>query len=97
MNEQLILEELRHIKRYTLLGAKNVYDIDDACIITGLSKSRIYALTSTNKIPYHKSPGGRNIYFNKKELEDWMLARRFDTDEELEQMAFAWTHRKKTI
>lgn len=97
MSEQLILEELRSIKRYTLLGAKSVYDIDDACIITGLSKSRIYALTSANKIPYHKSPGGRNIYFDKRELDEWMLTRRFATEEELEEAALTYTRRKKSM
>lgn len=94
---QQILEELRNIKRYTLLHAKTVVDLDDACLLTGLSKSRLYALTSGGKIPYHKSPGGRNIYFDRKELDEWMLSRRFASEEELEQAALTYTRRKKSI
>lgn len=93
--ELAILQELRDIKRYTLLQAKTVIDLDDACLLTGLSKSRLYALTSGGKIPYHKSPGGRNVYFDRKELDEWMLSRRFATDEELEQTALAYTFRKR--
>lgn len=95
MIDQQILEELRDIKRYTPLQAKTVVDLDDACLLTGLSKSRLYALTSGGKIPYHKSPGGRNVYFDRKELDEWMLSRRFATDEELEGLAVLHTRRKK--
>lgn len=96
-DQQNILEELREIKRLTLLQAKQVLDIDDACLLTGLSKSRMYTLTSNNKIPYHKSPEGRNIYFDRAELNEWMLSRRFDSEDEMEQKAVAYTQRKKVM
>lgn len=90
-----LLKELQEIKQYTLLNAKRVLNIDDASIITGLSKSRIYSLTSANKIPFYKSPEGRALYFEREELENWLLARRFSTEEEMKQKAVAHVARKK--
>ena len=96
MKEQ-ILNELRDIKKYTLLGAKSVYSIEEAAMFTGLSKSRLYALTSSNKIPFYKRPEGKTLYFDRCELEEWMKARRYDTEEEMQQQAVAYTLRKKVI
>lgn len=90
-----ILNELQEIKRYTLLSAKRVLNIEEASIITGLSKSRIYSLTSANKIPFYKSPEGRALYFERDELENWLLARRFETTEEIEQKAASHVVKKK--
>lgn len=95
-NEQ-VLNELRDIKQYTLLGAKSVYSIEEASMFTGLSKSRLYALTSNNEIPFYKQPKCRKLYFDRCELEEWMKARRYDTEEEIQQQAVAYTLRKKII
>ena len=84
---ETILKELQEIKRYTLLQAKQVLDMDDAVLLTGLSKSRLYTLTSQNKIPFHKSPEGRNIYFSREELNDWMLSRSFESGISIEKKA----------
>lgn len=92
-----LLKELQEIKRYTLLSAKQVLDIDDASLLTGLSKSRLYTLTSQNKIPFHKSPEGRSLYFSRDELNEWMLSRHFESGSELEQKAKEYCRRKKII
>lgn len=89
-----LLKELQEIKRYTLLQAKQVLDIDDASLLTGLSKSRIYALTSGGKIPHHKSPEGRSLYFSREELNNWMLSRHY---EDAEQIAKEYCRKKKII
>ena len=92
-----ILKELQEIKRYTLLQAKQVLDLDDACLLTGLSKSRLYALTSQGKIPHHKSPEGRCLYFSREELNEWMLSRHFESDSDIERKAKEYCRRKKII
>ncbi|WP_242916322.1 helix-turn-helix domain-containing protein [Pontibacter liquoris] len=54
---------------------------DDALEITGLSKSKLYKLTSSNEIP-HKRYGNRLI-FNRKELEEWVESQtveKYDTE-----------------
>lgn len=69
--EREIIKELQEIKQYTLLGVKNVLTLEDTALLTGLSKSYLYKLTSTHQIPYYKQ-NGKNVYFDKAEIEDWM-------------------------
>ena len=48
--EQDIYEELKSIKQYLLLGAKSALNMDDAALLTGLSKSRLYCLVSKKEL-----------------------------------------------
>lgn len=50
---------------------KNMLLIGDVAELTGLSKSTIYKLTCSNKIPHYK-PNGKHIYFERIEIENWM-------------------------
>ena len=86
--EEKILSELDAIKRYSLLAAKNVLDFNDAVLLTGLSKSHLYKLTCTRQIPHYK-PNGKYVYFDRKEIEDWMRQNRVNTQTEAEQQAIA--------
>lgn len=88
-NEDLILQRLETIERYSLLAAKNVLCIDDVCVLTGLSKSYIYKLVCKQQVPCYK-PSGKNVYFDRKEIEDWMRRNRYNTHTEAEQTAAAY-------
>lgn len=90
--EQLI-EQLNRIERNTLLAAKNVLTFDDVALLTGLSKSHLYKLTSTRQIPYYK-PSGKNIYFDRKEIEDWLRQNRANTEQEAQSGAAAFLARE---
>ena len=89
MKEKMILERLTTIERYRLLAAKNVLTINDVVLLTGLTKQHIYKLTSARKIPYYR-PNGKNVYFDRKEIEDWMRQNRHNTQNEAEQKAAAY-------
>lgn len=82
-----ILKQLQELKQLTLLGAKNALNIEEAALLTGYSVSRLRKLVALNAIPYYKSTGGKFIYFNKIELENWMLAYRVNTSQEAEKAA----------
>lgn len=82
-----ILKQLQELKQLTLLGAKNALNIEEAALLTGYSVSRLRKLVALNAIPYYKSTGGKFIYFNKMELENWMLAYRVNTSQEAETAA----------
>lgn len=69
--EKEILLKLERIEQNTLLAAKQVLTFDDVAILTGLSKSTLYKLTSQGKIPHYK-PSGKMVYFDRKELEKWL-------------------------
>ena len=84
--EERILAELAQIKTYSLLGAKNVLNFDDVVLLTGLSKSHLYKLTCTRQIPHYK-PNGKQVYFDRAEVEAWMRQNRVNTQMEAEQQA----------
>lgn len=84
--EQEILNRLTAIERYSLLSAKNVLDLDDLTLITGLSKSYLYKLTCSRQIPHYK-PHGKQVYFDRSEIESWMKQNRVSTVQEVEQKA----------
>lgn len=48
--------------------AKNVLTFDEACTYTGISRTYMYKLTCGSRIPHYK-PNGKNIYFDRAELE----------------------------
>lgn len=90
-----IIERLERIEGLVTEQSKNKYilTIDEVAAFTGLSKAHIYKLTSQKKIPHYK-PTGKNIYFRKDEIEEWMLRNRQATCEELEQEACSIVMRK---
>lgn len=81
-----ILDELKSIKNTNLLSEKTILTIDDFILLTGLTKSTVYKMTSTNQIPHYK-PSGRTLFFEKKDVEEWLRKNRVDSLEESEQKA----------
>lgn len=79
-------EKIDKILAYSLLAAKNVLTLEDVSLLTGLSKSWLYKATCKNEIPYYK-PNGKMLYFDRKEIEDWMRQGRVKTNAELEEEA----------
>jgi len=88
-NMEELRQELDQIKAYSLLAAKNVLNLEDVALLTGYSRSHLYKLTCTHQIPYYK-PQGKVIYFDRKEVEDWMRQNRVSTTQEAEQQAAAY-------
>lgn len=81
-----IQQQLDRIERNTLLAAKNVLTFDDVALLTGYSKSHLYKLTCYGKIPHYK-PAGKQLFFDKKEVEEWMKRNRTISESEVEKMA----------
>ena len=78
-------ERLRNIE--TLLSSqKTVLNFDGVAVYTGLSKSYLYKLTCSGGIPCYK-PQGKHIYFNKPEIDQWLLQNRKATTREIESQA----------
>lgn len=82
-------EKINQILVYSLLAAKNVLTLEDVALLTGLSRSHLYRLTCTHQIPYYK-PNGKQIYFDRGEVEAWMKQNRVATRQEAEQAAVAY-------
>jgi len=69
-----------------LLSQKVVLNFDEVAAYTGLSKSYLYKLTCSGGIPCYK-PQGKHIYFNKQEIDQWLLQNRKATNKELDNQA----------
>jgi len=88
-NENLILEKLsqldRKLEEQNLLK-KEVLNFNETCGYLDISASHLYKLTSQKKIP-HFCPQGKKLYFNRKELDEWLQRNRQSTDSEIEMAA----------
>lgn len=90
MNKEEIKEMASQVASYLVAVTKNVLTMDDVCLLTGLSKSYLYKLTCHKAIPHYK-PNAKLVYFNRKEIEQWMMQNRVNTKTDAEQFALAYT------
>lgn len=58
------LEERAFMNKAVLTSA-------EAAEYVGISRSQLYKLTFSNRIPHYK-PRGKMVYFDREELDDWM-------------------------
>lgn len=61
---------------------KRILSFEEACTYTGFAESYMYKLTSTRKIP-HSKPNGKKIFFDREQLDKWLLGNPIVTAEEL--------------
>ena len=78
---ELIIKKLEQIESLLSFN-KEVLNFSDMLAYTGMSESRLYKLTSARKIPFSKV--GRSLYFDKKQIEKWLMSSPNLTDDELE-------------
>ena len=53
--------------------SKETLNFKEACLYTGLSSSQLYKLLNGKEIPHYK-PHGKLIFFNRKELDNWLCS-----------------------
>lgn len=67
---------------------------DEALEITGLSKSKLYKLTSSNQIPFRKF--NKKLIFSRKELQAWVESQTIDKHDTSEiELTLARSARRK--
>lgn len=66
------IDERLKIIEVAVLSKKVVLNLNEASLYLGISQSYLYKLTSNNIVPHYK-PNGKLIFFNRVELEEWML------------------------
>ena len=84
-----ILEKLNAIERkIDELAAlnKDVLNFKEAARYLDVSRSHLYKLTYRKEIPHYK-PRGKQVFFEKRELDQWLLQNRQKTKAEIEQAA----------
>lgn len=87
--DSTILEKLDSIEKMLQeqnMLKKEVLSFIEAAIYLEVSHSHLYKMTSTGIVPFYK-PNGKKLYFNRKELDNWLLSNRRSSQEEIEQQA----------
>jgi excisionase family DNA binding protein len=94
-----ILERLRIIEKHVLdqnIIMKQVLNFAEAAKYLELSHSHLYKLTSAGNIPFYK-PNGKKLYFNRAELDEWLLRNRNATREEIDKEASNYLMQKGRV
>lgn len=89
MANSITLQDIKNrldVLTAAVLCNKNVLNIDEAAAYTGMTVSYLYKLTSTQSVPYYK-PRGKMLYFDRAELDSWLLQRRVKTTDEISAAA----------
>ncbi|MGZ8257213.1 MAG: helix-turn-helix domain-containing protein [Gallionella sp.] len=69
-----------------VLSNKNTLTLEECAAYIDVSVSHFYKLTSTQQIPHYK-PRDKMVYFDRAELDSWLLQNRVATASEIEQKA----------
>lgn len=76
-----------------LLANKRVMNTEDVCLYSGISKSTLYKLTCNKEIP-HSKPSGKLIFFDRDEIDNWMLGNPVKTRDEINREAMNYLMKK---
>lgn len=71
------------------ISTKPVLTFKEACTYTGFSASYLYKLTAERRIP-HSKPSGKMVFFDRAELEAWLMGNRVATAAEIGDRAKAY-------
>jgi len=83
------LDELAALKRKLdelAVIHKETLNFKEAARYLDISRSHLYKLTYSKQIPHYK-PRGKQVYFERRELDKWLLQNRQTTKAEIEQAA----------
>ena len=86
MTQEEINNIIKELADKTIFTTKEVLTGDEAAKYMGISKSYLYKLTMTRKIPHYK-PMGKVCYFDRRELEEYLHSNRVATDAEISSKA----------
>lgn len=70
----------------TIFTTKKVLTTEEAARYLGVSISYLYKLTMQRRIP-HSKPLGKKCYFDREELEQWLLNNKVATSGQIEKEA----------
>ena len=65
---------------------KSILTLAELSRYTGLSKSCLYKLTSSRKIPF-SCPNGKTLFFEKEAIDKWLLSNPIPTADEINAAA----------
>ena len=89
-SNDVILKKLNQLEILIVSTAKQILTVEDLINYTGFSRSYIYKLVHKNVISYYK-PNGKTLFFQKNEIDEWLLQNKSSSISQLEQKANSYT------
>jgi excisionase family DNA binding protein len=74
---------------------KAILTTDEACKYMGIAKSTLYKMMMRKQIPYSQ-PSGKVAYFDRQELEAWLMRNRQSTADEISDKALSYCAHTRT-
>lgn len=84
MNSDELKERLERIES-AVTATKPVMTLAELCRYTGYTEQYVYQMTSHREIPHYKR--GKMLFFNRAEIDSWLMSYRVKTRKEIEQEA----------
>ena len=72
-NVKPTIEERLAALEAIFLNQKEILTFKEACVYTGISRSTLYKMTASRKIPHYKTTA---LYFERAELDSWIRQHR---------------------
>lgn len=94
METQTILQKLAKIEKILAGTTKPILTVDDLINYSGYSRSYIYKLVHRKEIPFYK-PGGKNLFFKREEINEWLLQNKSKSESEIEAEAINYVLNKR--
>lgn len=79
-----------------IFTTKEVLTAQETARYMGISMSYLYKLTMKKQIPHYK-PMGKICYFNRNEVEQWLLSNRVSTEQELNSKAMTYCRKGAAV
>ena len=83
-----ISARLDRLEAQMVLATKTVLDINDVASLTGYTVKYLRQLVARRDIPHYRR--GNRLYFNREEIEDWMMGERIPTNDEMRIKAMGY-------
>ena len=93
-SNDVILKKLNQLEILIVSTAKQILTVEDLINYTGFSRSYIYKLVHKSIIPYSK-PNGKTLFFQKNEIDEWLLQNKSFSISQIEKRATDYTTFKK--
>lgn len=77
------------------VSSKKIMTLDELCAYIGAASQTVYGWVHQKKIPYHKHPTGRKLYFVQAEIDEWLTSNRRATSAEIEAQAIQHIEEQK--
>lgn len=75
---------------------KAILTTDEAARYMGIAKSTLYKMMMRKQVPYSQ-PSGKVAYFNRLELETWLMSNRQATIDEISDKALSFCAHARTF